>query len=293
MVFHTKISPAFQKILERYIDKNTAAELKARCPEEDMFKTLSDDLNAVQQRDPAARSKFEIMLVYPGLHALWAHRAAHWLWKHNAKLLGRVVSQTARWLTGIEIHPGARIGKGFFIDHGMGVVIGETAEVGNNVTLYHGVTLGGTSLEKGKRHPTLQDNVVVGAGAKILGAIEIGENSRIGANAVVVKPVPANSVVVGVPGQVVARSIPRMDEHQPDLNHSQLPDTIGASLVAVMTRLEQVERQLANHAEHPTLELQAVGEPGGNNGNGRGTKTNGKVPHTPDHGVWRGEDFQI
>jgi serine O-acetyltransferase len=255
-----------------------------------MFKTLRDDLQAVLDRDPAARNTFEIMLVYPGLHALWAHRAAHWLWKHNAKLPGRVLSQLARWLTGIEIHPGATIGKGFFIDHGMGVVIGETAEVGDNVTLYHGVTLGGTSLEKGKRHPTLHDNVVVGAGAKILGAIEVGENSRIGANAVVVKPVPANSVVVGVPGQVVQRSRPVI-EHQSDFNHSQLPDTIGASLVAVMTRLERLEKQLEGHAEHPVLELQLVGDSGGSNGNGH--KSNGKVPHAPDHGVWRGEDFMI
>ena len=254
-----------------------------------MFKTLRDDLNAVLNRDPAARNPLEIMLVYPGLHALWAHRMAHWLWRHNIKLLGRIVSQIARWLTGIEIHPGARIGKGFFIDHGMGVVIGETAEVGHNVTLYHGVTLGGTSLEKGKRHPTLHDNVVVGAGAKILGAIEVGENSRIGANAVVVKPVPANSVVVGVPGQIVHRSKPQ-HENVPDLNHSQLPDTIGASLVAVMTRLERLERQISDHAIHPVLELSAVGEAGGSTG---GNGQNGKVPHMPDHGVWRGEDFMI
>ncbi len=137
-----------------------------------MFKRMSDDLKAVLSRDPAARNRLEIILCYPGLHALWAYRFSHWLWRHNLKLPGRLVSQVTRWLTGIEIHPGARIGDGFFIDHGMGVVIGETAEVGNNVTLYHGVTLGGTSLEKGKRHPTLEDNVVVGAGAKILGAIK-------------------------------------------------------------------------------------------------------------------------
>ena len=254
-----------------------------------MFKTLANDLNAVLDRDPAARNKFEIILTYPGLHALWAHRVANWLWVHNAKLVGRVISQLARFFTGIEIHPGARIGSGFFIDHGMGVVIGETAEVGNNVTLYHGVTLGGTSLEKGKRHPTLLDNVVVGAGAKILGAIEIGENSRIGANAVVVKPVPANSVVVGVPGQVVHRSHPALPGSLPDLNHSQLPDTIGASLVAVMTRLEKLEAQLASHSEHPVLEPETATT--GGNGNGR--NGNGKVPHVPNHGVWRGEDFQI
>jgi len=262
-----------------------------------MFKTLKSDLNAVLERDPAARNKFEIMLLYPGLHALWAHRVAHALWRHNLRFLGRGLSQFARWLTGIEIHPGATIGRGFFIDHGMGVVIGETAEIGDNVTLYHGVTLGGTSLEKGKRHPTLHDNVVVGAGAKVLGAIEIGENSRIGANAVVVKPVPANSVVVGVPGQVVHRSQPR-PVTQPDLNHSQLPDTIGASLVAVMARLERLEKELATHSEHPRFEPArvsvdghyAVALPGNGNGNGNG---NGHVPHIPDHGVWRGEDFAI
>jgi len=259
-----------------------------------MLKTLRNDLNAVLQRDPAARNKLEIMLLYPGLHALWAHRFSHWLWQRNLHLIGRLVSQVTRWLTGIEIHPGATIGHGFFIDHGMGVVIGETAEVGDNVTLYHGVTLGGTSMEKGKRHPTLHNNVVVGAGAKILGAIEIGENSRIGANAVVVKPVPANSVVVGVPGQIVHRSRPSSE--QPDLNHSQLPDTIGDSLVAVMTRLERLERQMSDHSEHPNFELAAVAENGGSTGNGHngnGNDKNDRVPHTPDHGVWRGEDFQI
>ena len=262
-----------------------------------MFKTINNDLNAVMSRDPAARNKFEIILTYPGLHALWSHRAANWLWVHNARLLGRILSQVTRAVTGIEIHPGAKIGQGFFIDHGMGVVIGETAEIGNNVTLYHGVTLGGTSLEKGKRHPTLDDNVVVGAGAKILGAIEIGANSRIGANAVGVKPVPENSVVVGVPGQVVHRSKPQIGEPQPDLNHSQMPDTIGASLVAVMSRLERIEKELANHSTHPVVELETVlahthDHNGGSNGNGNG---NGKshVPHIPDHGVWRGEDFQI
>jgi len=260
-----------------------------------MFKTINNDLNAVLNRDPAARNKLEVILNYSGLHALWGHRVAHWLWVHRARLLGRVVSQVTRTLTGIEIHPGAKIGQGFFIDHGMGVVIGETSEIGDNVTLYHGVTLGGTSLEKGKRHPTLDDNVVVGAGAKILGAIEIGANSRIGANAVVVKDVPTNSVVVGVPGQIVHRSKP-YDETLPDLNHNQMPDTIGASLIAVMTRLERIEKELAHHAEHPVVELETVlahtHENGSSNGNGNG---NGKsrVPHIPDHGVWRGEDFQI
>ncbi len=167
-------------------------------------------------------------------------------------LIGRLVSHFVRNITGIEIHPGAMIGEGFFIDHGMGVVIGETTEIGKNVTLYHGVTLGGVSLEKGKRHPTLKDGVVVGAGAKILGAITIGEGSRIGANAVVVKSVPPDSVVVGVPGQVVMRSTPH--ETAPDFHHDRLPDTIGASITYILERLEKVESSLHIHPnEQPRI----------------------------------------
>jgi len=180
-----------------------------------LFNSWCGDIKAVFDRDPAARSWLEVLLCYPGLHAVWGYRVAHWLWVHNLKLPGRWVSQMVRGLTGIEIHPGATIGPGFFIDHGMGVVIGETTEVGANVTLYHGVTLGGVSLNKGKRHPTLEDGVVVGAGAKVLGAITIGSRSRIGANAVVVKPVPPDSVVVGVPGEVVVRSKSRTAKCQP------------------------------------------------------------------------------
>src|SRR5512142_1989968 len=190
-----------------------------------MFNTIREDIRSIFERDPAARSTWEVLLCYPGLHAIWGHRITHWLWTHNLKLLARWGSQLARGLTGIEIHPGATIGKGFFIDHGMGVVIGETAEVGSDVTLYHGVTLGGTSLEKGKRHPTLGDRVVVGAGAKLLGAIEIGDDCRIGANSVVVKSVPANSVVVGVPGKIVVRSRAHSPEDAPDFHHDVLPDT--------------------------------------------------------------------
>jgi serine O-acetyltransferase len=210
----------------------------------EMLDTIRRDIQSVFERDPAARSVLEVALLYPGLHALWAHRVAHWLWQHNLKLLGRWVSQLARGITGIEIHPGAKIGKGFFIDHGMGVVIGETAEIGDNVTLYHGVTLGGTSLNKGKRHPTLEDNVVVGAGAKILGAITIGANSRIGANAVVVRSVPPNSVVVGVPGQIVKRKEERVAP-QPDLNHNVMPDMIGASVISLMARVNALEQLMA------------------------------------------------
>jgi serine O-acetyltransferase len=209
-----------------------------------MFRRIRNDIQSIFGRDPAARSVLEILVCYPGLHAVWGHRLSRWLWQHGLKLPGRWVSHLFRALTGIEIHPGATIGPGFFIDHGMGVVIGETAEIGADVTLYHGVTLGGTSLAKGKRHPTLEDRVVVGAGAKILGAITIGADSRIGANAVVVKSVPPNSVVVGVPGQIVKRSKPHTAQDAPDLNHAQLPDMIAGQLIALTARMEALERRL-------------------------------------------------
>jgi serine O-acetyltransferase len=165
-----------------------------------------EDIQCVFERDPAARTSFEIVTTYPGVHAIMFHRMAHALWKHRLKWLARLLSHLARWLTGIEIHPGAQIGRRFFIDHGMGVVIGETAIIGDDCTLYHGVTLGGTSWQKGKRHPTLDNNVVVGAGAKVLGPIEVGEGARIGSNAVVVKDVPAGATVVGVPGKLINRT---------------------------------------------------------------------------------------
>jgi serine O-acetyltransferase len=233
----------------------------------EMLNTIRQDVRAVLERDPAARTWLEVILCYPGLHALWAHRVAHWLWKNKLKLIARMVSQAARGLTGIEIHPGATIGPGFFIDHGMGVVIGETTEIGADVTLYHGVTLGGTSLVKEKRHPTLENRVVVGAGAKILGAIVIGHDSRIGANAVVVKPVPPDVVVVGVPGEVVQRSHPRA-EHAPDLDHSQLPDVLGETIVALMGRVEELEKKLQ-------------------------AQTAQTAPHAPEKGIWNGTDFSI
>jgi serine O-acetyltransferase len=208
-----------------------------------MLRTMHEDIHSVFDRDPAARSVLEVLLCYPGLHAVWGQRVAHRLWTGGWKLAARWVSHVVRALTGIEIHPGAQIGPRFFIDHGMGVVIGETAEIGADVTLYHGVTLGGTSLAKGKRHPTLEDRVVVGAGAKILGAITIGEDSRIGANAVVVKSVPPNSVVVGIPGQNVARSKPHTEGDAPDLEHSQLPDVLAAKLAALTSRVEALEQE--------------------------------------------------
>ena len=201
---------------------------------------IADDLRAARDRDPAARSAWEVALLYPGVHAIWAHRLASMLWRRGHRFVARAISQAARSFTGIEIHPGATIGPGLFIDHGMGVVIGETAEIGRNVTLYHGVTLGGTTLERGKRHPTLGDHVTVGAGAKLLGPIVIGAETRIGANAVVVRSVPPNSVVVGVPGQVVSRGgTPRPDEPLPDDAH--LPDLVGSSLTSLLDRVGELE----------------------------------------------------
>ena len=169
-----------------------------------MFTRMKEDINSVFDRDPAARTTFEVLLNYPGLHAIWVHRLSHRLWRANWKLLARILSTFSRWLTGVEIHPGATLGRRFFIDHGMGVVIGETAEIGNDVTLYHGVTLGGTSWNAGKRHPTLEDNVVIGAGAQVLGPITIGEGGKVGSNSVVVKDLPNNATAVGIPARIVS-----------------------------------------------------------------------------------------
>jgi serine O-acetyltransferase len=231
--------------------------------------SIRTDLDSVLERDPAARSRLEVFLVYSGLHAIWAQRITHWLWVRDSKFLARWLSQFVRNLTGVEIHPGAVVGPGFFIDHGMGVVIGETAEIGADVTLYHGVTLGGTSLAKGKRHPTIGDRVVIGAGAKVLGAISIGEDSRIGANAVVVKSVPANSVVVGVPGQVVKRSHPHHLGDAPDLNHTSLPDVLGVSLKQLLERVDALETRL----DGDTTKILHV--------------------HAPKDNSWAGDDFSI
>ncbi|MEX0900887.1 MAG: serine O-acetyltransferase [Gammaproteobacteria bacterium] len=179
-----------------------------------MFSRLREDVRIVFDRDPAARNAFEVATTYPGLHAVWMYRFYHRLWRWGLRWLARFWSMLARWLTGIEIHPGARIGRRFFIDHGMGVVIGETAEIGDDCTLYHGVTLGGTSREKGKRHPTLGNGVVIGAGAKVLGPITLGDNARVGSNAVVVRDVPAGATVVGVPGQIVVTRDAKHDDRR-------------------------------------------------------------------------------
>ena len=207
-----------------------------------MFKRLREDINTVFERDPAARSILEVLLCYPGLHAIWFHRLAHWLWNRNFKLLARIISHFSRWLTGIEIHPGAKIGRRFFIDHGMGVVIGETTEIGNDVTLYHQVTLGGTSTKKGKRHPTIGNNVVIGAGAKVLGPVKVGDNCKIGANSVVIKDVPPNSTVVGIPGKVVRRE--GIKPTRVDLEHGKLPDPVMESLKQMLDIIHDLELEV-------------------------------------------------
>ena len=209
-----------------------------------MSGNFRSDWNAVFRNDPAARNGWEV-LTYAGLHAIVWQRVAHFFWGHNLKFLARVISQTTRFFTGIEIHPGATIGRGFFIDHGMGVVIGETAEVGDNCLLYHGVTLGGVSLEKKKRHPTLGNNVVIGAGAKILGAITLGDNVQVGANAVVLKDVPPNSVVVGIPGRVVLQDGRRVEEARP-LNHGRDLDPEMEMIKCMLHKIEELEKRVKN-----------------------------------------------
>lgn len=208
-----------------------------------MFQTLKRDIQAVKERDPACRGTLEVITCYPGFHILLFHRLAHWMWNHRLKLLARMVSQAGRFFTGIEIHPGAKIGPGFFIDHGMGVVIGETAEIGENVTLYHGVTLGGTSWKKEKRHPTIGDNVVIGAGAKVLGPFKVGNNSRIGAGSVVVNEVPPNSVVVGIPGRVTYRDGKKVSRDI-DLEQHELPDPVAKAIECILDRVHHLEQEI-------------------------------------------------
>ncbi|MCL4532331.1 MAG: serine O-acetyltransferase, partial [Actinobacteria bacterium] len=226
-----------------------------------MFQRLREDINSVFDRDPAARNFLEVLTNYPGLHALLIHRLSHWLWRKNLKWLARSLSTFSRWLTGIEIHPGARIGRRFFIDHGMGVVIGETAEVGDDVTLYQGVTLGGTSWNKGKRHPTLADGVIVGAGAKILGPFTVGAGAKIGSNAVVTKEVPAGATVVGIPGKIVKRTEPdaaEVLEVDPERREAMrrkfgfdaygisedMPDPVARSIQAMLDHMHAVDERI-------------------------------------------------
>ncbi len=217
-----------------------------------MFSRMKEDIDSVFDRDPAARNVVEVLFCYPGLHAIWMHRIAHWFWTHDLLFLGRFTSQVSRFITGIEIHPGAKIGRKFFIDHGMGVVVGETAEIGDNVTMYHGVTLGGVTWDKVKRHPTIGDNVVIGSGAKVLGPFTVGANSKIGSNSVVVKEVPPNSSVVGIPGRVV------MTEGQqpvkPDLQHGIMPDPEAKAISCLFDQIRELDRKYSALAgEHEAL----------------------------------------
>ncbi len=233
-----------------------------------MLAGLRRDVRAALERDPAACSALTVVLCYPGVHAIWGHRVSRWLWYRHARLLARLSAELTRILTGVDIHPAATLGPGLFIDHATGVVIGETTEIGDDVTIYQGVTLGGISTETGKRHPTVGDRVIIGSGAKVLGPIEVGDDSRIGANAVVVKPVPAGSVVVGVPGQVIARSLPRQATALPRDDDALLPDLVGASLQSLMYRLDRLESLADGHLVDHTI-------------------------HPPDAGIWHGEDFSI
>lgn len=217
-----------------------------------MFELVREDIQAVKERDPAATSTLSVLFNYPGVHAIWWHRLDHWLWNHGRCGLSRWLSQIVRFCTGIEIHPGATLGRRFFIDHGMGVVIGETTVIGDDVTLYQGVTLGGTGKERGKRHPTLEDCVVVGVGAAVLGDITIGEGSRVGGGAVVVNDVPPNCTVVGIPGRIVVREGERIEAI--DLHHEDLPDPVIEMFRSLQRRIDRLEHQVAEEgctAEEP------------------------------------------
>lgn len=214
----------------------------------EMLKQIKRDIDVIFDRDPAAKSVLEVVLCYPGLHAIWLHRIAHKLYKLDWVILPRLISQFSRWVTGIEIHPGATIGQGLFIDHGTGVVIGETAEVGNNVTIYQGVTLGGTGKEKGKRHPTVGNNVVISAGAKVLGSFTVGDNAKIGAGSVVVKPVPPNTTVVGVPGKIVIRDGMKVGDAEMsviDLKHDQVPDPVAEMILCLQRKIQRLEERIS------------------------------------------------
>ncbi|MBX8488024.1 serine O-acetyltransferase [Pseudomonas cichorii] len=219
-----------------------------------MFERLREDIQSVFHRDPAARNAFDVLTCYPGMHAIWLHRLAHILWRQGWKWLARMVSNFGRWMTGIEIHPGARIGRRFFIDHGMGIVIGETAEIGNDVTLYQGVTLGGTSWNAGKRHPTLEDGVVVGAGAKVLGPFTVGAGAKIGSNAVVTKAVPAGATAVGIPGRIIIKSDDEAEARRKAMAEklgfdaygvsADMPDPVARAIGQLLDHLQAVDARL-------------------------------------------------
>ena len=224
-----------------------------------MFERLREDIQSVFHRDPAARNSFEVLTCYPGMHAIWLHRLAHILWRNGWKWPARVVSNFGRWMTGIEIHPGAKVGRRFFIDHGMGIVIGETAEIGNDVTLYQGVTLGGTSWNAGKRHPTLEDGVVVGAGAKVLGPFTVGAGAKIGSNAVVTKAVPAGATAVGIPGRIIIKSSDDVEAKRKAIAEKlgfdaygvseDMPDPVARAIGQLLDHLQAVDGRLEGMCE--------------------------------------------
>jgi serine O-acetyltransferase len=217
-----------------------------------LFKTLREDIKTVFAEDPAARNILEVVFLYPGLHALWCHRLAHWFWEHRLRFFARYLSHCARFLTGIEIHPGAKIGRRFFIDHGMGVVIGETAEIGNDVLIYQGVVLGGTTLQKKKRHPTIGNNVVIGTAAILLGPITVGDGARIGANSVVVGSVPPGAVVVGVPGRVVED---RQKTSAMNLEHGKLPDPFSDAIRLILKEQHSLDERMRKLEELKGIEV--------------------------------------
>lgn len=234
---------------------------------------MKEDIYSVFDRDPAARSVPEVLFCYPGLHAVWFYRVAHWFWTGELYFLGRLTSHLGRFLTGIEIHPGAKIGRKFFIDHGMGVVIGETAEIGDNVTLYHGVTLGGVTWDKVKRHPTLEDNVVVGSGAKVLGPFTLGKGSKVGSNSVVVKEVPQSATVVGIPGRVVMQEEKKSEEERPDLEHGKLPDPEAKAISCLFDQIRSLEKKVADLSAQ--LEAQSPAKPAAKKRTTRKTTSSG------------------
>lgn len=211
-----------------------------------IFKRMKEDMDIVFEQDPAARTYFEVFLTYSGLHAVWSHRIAHTFYKRKLFFLARVISQISRFFTGIEIHPGAQIGRRFFIDHGMGVVIGETCEIGNNVTVFQGVTLGGTGKEKGKRHPTIKDNALISTGAKVLGSITIGESSKVGGGSVVLKDVPDHSTVVGIPGRIVVQNGEKIRR---DLDHHKIPDPVEDRCYQLQNEIDLLKTEIANLKE--------------------------------------------
>ncbi len=232
----------------------SSAPIRSESRRRSLLRALRDDISAVRDRDPAAYSTAEILL-YQGLHAIWLHRIAHRLYRRGHRFPARLVSQIARFLTGIEIHPGARIGRGFFIDHGMGVVIGETTEIGDDVTLYQGVTLGGTGKHSGKRHPTIGNRVVIGTGAQVLGPLVVGNDAKIGAGAIVVKDVPPETTVVGNPGRPVAISGKRVAG--PDPEHTRLPDPVAETLEMLTRRVTELEHQVDSRMPYPNAQFTA------------------------------------